>query len=697
MDARQRLGRAGAVSKTLFLAAGALAALAALVASAPAGEAEPAEFEKVPKTHPRLLVGQEAAPHRLSLEELRKLVPADAADFGIPHEGRKPDATVHALRYLLSGKDEDAAAAVKILKVRGSMHYQAIDLWAGNYALAYDWVHDWKGLSDEDRKAIEENLLAAGRGCVGLTSREGRQVFHNSYGQMLGTMGLAGLALFDRPEGRELLALAVRQYEKEWMAAWDHKGGAVHEGASYAPEFYKPTYQFLAACSSATGRDLFAENEQQGGRGLSEFLHWMDWVERPDGTYSREGDIVIGWRAQSTVERAYAYDLGNVFLPLPRREGWPVRWAAGDRIVKLRGAGAYRSDNVAWAAVFQALLKRREAAEQAMPKVPSEPLPPPLARLFGRDAMGFVVMRSGADQNAAHLTFHCGDHFGNHQHFDQNHFAIFAGGRELALDNGYYSAYGKPHFLNYWKSSWAHNTVCVRRQDAGEAYEGGQRHLEMKECASVEDYRKNRTRFETGTFLGFKTEGNWAWAAGDASKAYPEDVLKQFVRQIAYLKDESALVVYDEVEPAREADRPVFLLQCVREPGIEGANVLVANGEMVLIAQPLLPAAEDAKVEKVYGPDVHGKLIWEGARKETVERTGAWRVEISRKTGGKARFLAVLSWRPVSVAAARPALPEVGLAGAEGRVGARVGAVEVVFDPDPSKPPAVGPAAGAAR
>jgi len=653
--------------------------------SSPPAPGEPAEFARIPKSHPRLLVGKEAGPRRLSINEFRKLAPKELLKRPV----KRKDPSVHALRYILAGKDEEAAAAVALLKVRGSMHYQKIDLWLPQYALAYDWIHDWKGLAAEDRATIEENILAGGRACLGLTTGPGRQVFHNSYAQMLGTLGMAGLALFDRPEGRKLLATAVKQYETEWMAAWDYKGGAVHEGASYAPEFAKPMYQFLAAYTSATGRDMFSENEK-AGKGLSEFLHWMDWIERPDGTYSREGDIVTGWRATTVAERAYLYDLGDAFLfklaahvDHPSSKFLPAR----ARIVHRHGLYAYREDNLAWAAAFRAIQKADPMGRYG-PHAP--PVLPP-ARLFGRGAMGFVVMRSGRGEKDAHLTFHCGDHFGNHQHFDQGHFAIFAGGAELAIDNGYYSKYGGPHFKRYWKSSWAHNTVCVRRENAKDGWTGEQRHLEMKECFSVADYKQNRLKkFETGDLLGFKSGMDWAWASGDASKAYPVDVLKKFVRQIVYLKDASALIVYDEVTPARKADRPVFLVQCVKEPIIDETHVRTLHAGQVLDVQPILPAADAVKLEAVHGPDVHGKKIWEGARKSTVEKLGAWRVEVSRKDGGPTRFLVVLSWGEMPAGLPGP-LPKVELLEKDGRVGVRLAGAkrEVLFDADPAKPPEV--------
>lgn len=650
----------------------------------------PAEFSSVPTNHPRIFISGQPGPFSLSVPELRANLPTE---LRIPPEAStNHDVAILALNYVLTGKDEYARAATEALKVRGDMHYQKLDEWVPQYAVAYDWIYNWPGITEDDHVTIEGNLIVAARACQYLTVGSGRQIFHNSYAQMLGIPGLVGLTLFEKPEGKKMLMLALSQYRKEWIGGMDFQNGAINEGASYAREYYITMFPFLAAYAGATGVNLFIENEHSG-KGLSSMLDWLDSIERPDGSYSREGDIVSGigayetdpekrvnlydWRAVNLREKAVAFDFGLAYLRLPRFA------VPRDRIFARQGQAAYGEENLAYSVVCRALLKRTPLPSPAQP-----PAEPPTARLFGRNAMNFVVMCSGVAPDSTHITFHCSDHFGFHQHFDQNHFAIFAGGVPLAIDNGYYASLGTPFCTNYWKSAWAHNTVAVRRENADtNSWFGSQRCLELHTCYSVDDYKKNRRRFDTSELLGFRADTNWAWVSADASLAYDRDVLEQFVRQMIYLKTENTLLVYDETDTARSSDRPVFLLQCPTEPVIEGDTVTVVNGKMKLLIQPLLPKASELRIAKVYGPDANGVQYWEGAKKEPFDRIGGWRVEISGKSGGPTRFLVALAWRPVS--SAERSKRAMRLIKRWREVGVEMQGYEVLFNTDSRKEPVV--------
>ncbi|QTN23343.1 alginate lyase family protein [Rhizobacter sp. AJA081-3] len=79
-------------------------------------------------------------------------------------------------------------------------------------------------------------------------------------------------------------------------------------------------------------------------------------------------------------------------------------------------------------------------------------------------ASGYHVLRSGWTREAQHLVFDCGPlGEGNHGHFDALSFELAAHGRALVVDPGRYtySEAGETNWRVHFRSTAAHNTVCV--------------------------------------------------------------------------------------------------------------------------------------------------------------------------------------------------------------------------------------------
>lgn len=80
------------------------------------------------------------------------------------------------------------------------------------------------------------------------------------------------------------------------------------------------------------------------------------------------------------------------------------------------------------------------------------------------EASGYHVLRSGWARDAQHLVFDCGPlGEGNHGHFDALSFELAAHGRALVVDPGRYtySEAGPTNWRVHFRSTAAHNTVCV--------------------------------------------------------------------------------------------------------------------------------------------------------------------------------------------------------------------------------------------
>jgi heparin/heparan-sulfate lyase len=157
----------------------------------------------------------------------------------------------------------------------------------------------------------------------------------------------------------------------------------------------------------------------------------------------------------------------------------------------------------------------------------------------------------------------------------------------LAIDSGAdYTDTESPHYLNYYRRTVAHNSLLVFKP--GEdffwsenlwkaANDGGQRMDSSRfwnTVRSLEDWRQTRDLWETGQMeVMDDLPGRFAYARGNASKAYHPSKVEQFVRHFCYLLGENRVVIYDQVKSTDPQYKKVWLLHGVNEP------VMQASGE----------------------------------------------------------------------------------------------------------------------
>lgn len=319
----------------------------------------------------------------------------------------------------------------------------------------------------------------------------------------------------------------------------------------------------------------------------------------------------------------------------------------------------------------------------------------PKADIFGRGAMNMAYIRSGWGPDDTFISFHAGDIFTHHGHYDAGHFTIFKGA-PLAINSSTYGGYISPNRLDYSIRTVAKNSLLILRP--GERVQpnrffkhnvadGGQRIVLPTGSAirSVQDWRDNLHKglhLEGGRLLHFENEkGHYAYIAADLTKAYntPEHdeggsggKVTRVRRDMLYLYQEDRLIVFDDVTATHASYTKKWLLHTVAKPQVRGLRLLkghpdngilqsssreaiIHNGRGYLQLWSVYP--RDAVMRLVGGTDyqfyveadgddhtLNGKNFRKGARFAPWFDIGLWRIELQPAHPRKRdHFLVVLS------------------------------------------------------
>ncbi|UCV05484.1 heparinase II/III family protein [Dechloromonas denitrificans] len=119
----------------------------------------------------------------------------------------------------------------------------------------------------------------------------------------------------------------------------------------------------------------------------------------------------------------------------------------------------------------------------------------------------------------------------NHSHADQNGFLLYAHGKVLAMDSGYYDYYNSPHWRNWYKQTKAHNAITF---DAGKGQGLGADGLGSAQLA--------------GKITRFVTTADYDLVTGDAAAAYDGQV-SLAKRTLVFVRP-ATLVVIDQLRSA---------------------------------------------------------------------------------------------------------------------------------------------------
>ncbi len=309
-------------------------------------------------------------------------------------------------------------------------------------SMAWDWMGDT--LTPEERQKVLASMTERGNQVLRVLEKEDflSHPFGNHSGRAIAFLGTAGLAfLGDIPEAEQWLDY-VLQSELTSYPSFGGDDGGWSQGLSYWSFYIYSHANFALALRQATETDLFKKPffHNTGYFGLYFVPPYAPSGGFGDSAYHRpneSGGVLADTLAETTA------------VPI-------LKWYA-------RGIAEMGEENqTKWREWFvEDVYETLKAADAST----LQPEPP--SQLDGSKHMkdiGWVAMHSalGDAKNDVWAMFRSG-RFGSfsHAHADQNSFQLYAYGRALAIDSGYYPSYGTPHDSLWTRQTRAHNGILV--------------------------------------------------------------------------------------------------------------------------------------------------------------------------------------------------------------------------------------------
>jgi hypothetical protein len=311
-------------------------------------------------------------------------------------------------------------------------------------SLAWDWMGEQ--LDDEERQKVLDVARERGTQIMELLRKQDflTHPYSNHEGRALGFLGLAGLSfLGDFPEAEEWLDYVLRCY-LTCYPCWGGDDGGYAQGISYWSIYVYWLTDFIEALRGVTDIDVYHRPfYHQTGY----FTLYSQPPYAPRGAFGDGGDhgpseitrVLMDRLAQVCHDPIWKWHAETIPHPAPSGPTDPWRqWCIED--------------------VMTIVASPPETAKVQ----PSPPTGLEGSRHFS--SIGWVAMHSalGDPQNDVWALFKS-SRFGSfsHSHADQNTFQLNAYGQALAIDSGYYPAYGSPHDTLWTRQTRAHNGILV--------------------------------------------------------------------------------------------------------------------------------------------------------------------------------------------------------------------------------------------
>ena len=686
----------------VFLRRSTLVALVVLCAAGPA-----LSQVSIVNEHPRLVFRIDGTPGARTFQDVRDLYATntqfhDAVQSWLGSGYTGP--VNQAARFVVTGDLSYAQSALDQMS-GGALSYGGTEgAETGlQWALAYDWIYNaWAGQTpppDLSTKlsSIESKIASWTSSALSDLDGAGPSLWHGraALGAIAWVTALslpAGNSTYDSYRNR-----AWNHWQQSLLAT--HASGGWPEGPTYWFNTRAITFPLAVQSyqSAVTSAPTLAVSDPVGD--LRTLGLWQAYTERGDGSFNRYGDV------------SSAVTISN---------GTPGRSI---------DAYAMATQDPALAAFAQHARKYRSnfyhniygwmypvAYDPTQPKPAGyDPSNPgaclhealPNAMVFGKDAMGFVVMRQGWEPGDTQISFKVGDYLAHHGHYDQGTFTIFKYSK-LVINSGGYGPYTGDHRLNYYVRTVSTNSILIQRPDerwtppsvtppSGWANDGGQRIVQAtgSSVTSYGNWLGNKTsgwNYESGDITAFdNVDDSYTYEASDLTRAYNSTLydsegqggkVSQVTRQVVYLQDADVMVVFDRVNSTDPSYKKKWLLHTPNK--FAGGTEVVAvgtatngiievdgdtipddlltmtNGSGRLFLQVLLPASYT--VNKVGGTDYRYYVESDGNDADGYDGTnyddyterswhdyGNWRVEISPKSANTFdTFLNVLTPRSSS-------------------------------------------------
>ena len=516
-----------------------------------------------------------------------------------------------AMRWLITGDGAAAREAVEKMKASQYKNITSNDGWdLIDVALAYDWLHAWPGFTADEKKQVEGIMLSAAEEMRGSLIHSAAHVYHTRMYAWVAAVGVVGLTLHDiDAKGRDLFLFARDYYEKRLIPAQRFERGGLHSGFTYMPNcMLLPLLEFLKASKSASDVDFFHTADPADSDWLRDLPEFLVNAIQPDMTCPNYADVAV-----STPEGNLRFVLD--ILAAEYRDGHAAELAR--RISAKYQTTGYNPEWKYLMFAFQdATVKPKPFGDL------------PTSRVFSKDGVGHVFMRSGWSEKATEVHFICGDYFDDHGHFAQGSFTIFKKGL-LALKGGAYIGFNTDHRNRYFKQAISANTV-IFNDPSDPKDEGRQRNMKYQDANTLADYMAHKKStanpcVETGDILAVddtqwisSTSQDLHSVVADVTAAWDSEKVKRYGRSLAFV-DGKHLVVVDETETVSAAIRARWLLHTQVEPkrlSPSGQVWEVSLPESVLFVQTVLAGAAaqvdepPPKVTLIGGPghecDVNG-------------------------------------------------------------------------------------------
>lgn len=247
----------------------------------------------------------------------------------------------------------------------------------------------------------------------------------------------------------------------------------------YTVDFYTQFLILKTLSDDSTNPKLQEKLEHK----TQQMLDFMMYLTRPDGTTPIIGD-----------------DDGGRALPHSSADSIEFRAILSTGAV-IFGRGDYKfvAENVAeetlWLLGFEGV-KSFETLREFRPERRSIAFP----------KGGYFVMRDGWEDTDNYLLIDCGNlgaMSGGHSHADTLGIDLVVGGRTILVDPGTYTYHESKELRDYFRSTTAHNTLCINEQSSSEP--GGKFNWQMMANASVNSWiSQDRFDFFEGSHNGYK-------------------------------------------------------------------------------------------------------------------------------------------------------------------------------------------------
>jgi len=548
------------------------------------------------------------------------------------------------------------------------------------FAIAYDFLSLYPGLSNSNRLRIERKLYAALQHSLQLLDKDDLSLWHGRT-TLSATAWLCAIVLNQSNPDNHALTKRAQGHFLEMMKAL-----ALTEAWPEGYNYWINSRGFLVSLAATAYLNSIENNTASTNKirsTLRRIGYWHLYATRPDNRIQGFGDE--GPRIDLKDETRRVIDL----IVQATRD--PILAAYSKYIGKLHGQASYYSAYRWGFKLFNDPTVKpttnADFLEFANNLSTSE--------LFGAGAMNMAYIRSGWTKNDTFISFRAGDTFTQHGHYDAGHFTLFKSA-PLAINSSNYGNFFGANRLNYSIRTIAKNSLIIQRPNEkvrpnhffkDNVSDGGQRITLPTGSAitSVDHWRQNLQKglhLEGGSINRYEHKpGHFTYLSADLTPAYNTPThdeggdggkVSAVQRQFLYLDKEDRLIIYDQIIATDPTYKKKWLLHTVNQPSVDNLNILkgssnngimeststqaiVRNGRGILSVQRILPA--DGIIRLVGGKDfqyyvetdgddkvLDGKNYYKGAVNKPWFDIGKWRIEIQPKGSRiKDKFLIVMT------------------------------------------------------